>query len=170
MHLSSGVRDCSPRLIFGRQTALTLRQVAVHQAISILFEIGIAQTKRVTHLVHDRGEQIDATGRCARRIGVAAREGSFVREERIALPACVNEPAVAARVVAYADVSAACFAQMKIGQGGHVKVEVAQDGDLLSRQAGCLPPRDCGGNCAIQFGLAEKVVIRSWNDWRGGLQ
>ena len=67
MHLAAGVRYSSFSLIFGGQSALTFGQVAIHQAISILFEIGIVETQCVTHLVHDRRKQINATRRRARR-------------------------------------------------------------------------------------------------------
>jgi hypothetical protein len=67
----------------------------------------------VTHLVHDRGKQINSAGGRGRGIGITARRGDVLCEEIIALQAGFDEPAIAGSIAADADVIALGFAKLE---------------------------------------------------------
>ena len=92
------MRYRSLRLILPGHTTLTFRQVAIHQAVPILREIGILQAKRVAHLVHDRRKQVHATSRGARRIRVASGYRNDLGELCVAHRRRIDKPATTASI------------------------------------------------------------------------
>ena len=73
------------------------------------------------------------TGRRARRIGVAAGGGGFLRKERFALAAAINEPTVAPGIVINPNAITVRFAQINTRQVGDFKFQLLERGRLLGR-------------------------------------
>ena len=62
----------SSRVALGGNAALAIGEEAIHHLVAVLRVVGIGQTQGMTHLVHDRGEQIHAASRRAGWLGIAA--------------------------------------------------------------------------------------------------
>ena len=150
-----GIRHRARGLALRREAALALREMAKHDAVAILLEIGIAEAQRVAELVEHGGEQINAPSGGAGGIGVAARRRDDGAEERVALRARVHMPAVPAGVVVHADAVAVRLAQIPSRQIGDFKRDAAQPRGLLLRQSRRLPARERRGDDAIELRLRE---------------
>src|SRR5436190_1362634 len=103
MHSHASAWSRSFSLVLCRQATFAFCQVAIHQAIAILREVGIVEAQGVAHLVHDSSQQVDAPCRRAGRIGVATSSRNSLTKLRVVLGWRTNEPTIPTRVSAHAD-------------------------------------------------------------------
>ena len=82
-------------LTLARDAALADSQVAVHEIVAILLGVRIVEAQLVTHLMHDRREQIDVAGRITGGIRVAARDRDYTSKAGVRRRVGIDEPALA---------------------------------------------------------------------------
>ena len=90
-------------LVFGRKAALTLGEVAVHETVAVLQQVGVRQAQGVAHFVKDGGEKVESSCRSVRGAGVTAGGILISAKQQVTLRAGIDEPAVAARITTDTD-------------------------------------------------------------------
>ena len=104
----------SRSLAFARQTALADSEIAVHEIVAILLGIRITESQLVTHLMHDRGEQIDVARRITGGIRVAARDRDYTSKAGVRRRVGIDEPALALSTTVNQYAIAGGFAQVRV--------------------------------------------------------
>src|SRR5262249_39562730 len=117
----------------------------------------VGQAEEVAHLVLDGGEQVEVPGRRLLGRGVEPRRGVGNREFAVVVGGRIDEPAVAAAVVADVHVPGHLCAQVTRREGRRYVIGGALESGNLDRcQSGGLPALKGGGNRSVEFILSKR--------------
>ena len=114
--------------------------------------------------MEDRRQQINASRRFARWVGVASCGGGHGAKFRVAFCIRASEPAVTSRIPVHANEIGAGLTEMVLRQGRSFKAHAAQPCELLIRQPGRLPARDGGSDDGIQVRLAQRMLCQQFRN------
>ena len=148
-----------------RKPALADSERVGHHVVRV--HMVVVEPEHMTHLVHQRGEQVHVTGGHAGRVGLQMRGGDDMPELEIVARGGVDEPAVAGAVVVDGDPAVGERGELAAAKIRDCDGYTIESGELNGREPGSSPAKDRSsgnrGEACVGDNAPLKAAVRSFH-------